>query len=175
MNHCKYAFLIASFSNLLLGMGEAKEYSIQDFLDSKPNYQVATFGNCFLKSIPETPNKFTSVKGIENIDGIRKMNRITLDGNPIRLEGSPFEGLNLACTVITLNACGLTSLNPTFFEGLTKLQRLELKDNAIKHLPENWGTLTQLKELSLERNPLTDEQLLQAKKALPNAIIWVSK
>lgn len=162
----KYALTTLSLSSLAFAMQEpsvttaakAPEFkggSIQNLLDSKPNYQLLVLGECCLEPSRSADKKFTSVAGIENIDSIAQVRRINLDGNAINLDGKPLNGMNLACSVFTLNSNGISRLLPQFFTGLHCLTRLELEDNAIDELPKNWGPLVNLVELRLSKNRLT--------------------
>lgn len=152
MNYFKYALLALSISNFTLAMEDTPKFkggSVQDLLDSKPNYQICMLSECCLESLPDSTTKFTSVKGIENIPDIKEMRRINFDNNLIRLVGSPFVGLGLKCTILTLNSNGIEHFNPSFFEGLDHLERLELERNCFKSLPKpkDWKPLAQLRKL----------------------------
>lgn len=170
MNYVTFTFLAISFSTLALSMEKPKEKSVQDLLNSKPNYQLIGLSSCNLRG-----EGLTSVEGIGNVDRIKDLYRINLDDNNIRLEGTPFKHLALTyCHIITLNRNNLTSVNPAFFEGLPNLEHLELMVNDLRELPADWGPLTKLQTLSLERNPhLTRELVSAAQEALPNTTIYV--
>lgn len=178
MNYSKLALAALFTSAHIFSMdkpscSQKKGYSIQDYLDSIPNLQICWVHECDLDSLSDAPNKFTSVQGIQNIDGIEKMWRINLDGNNIKLEGSPFLGLNLPCRILTLNRNQISALSPAFFAGLSHLKTLELNRNNITELPDNLGALSHLDVLELAENPLVKDeaQIAKIKKALPNVNI----
>lgn len=177
MKYTAYAFLMLSLSSFTMDdptapKGTKKEYSVQDLLDSKPNYQICILGECCLASLPDSNNKFTSVKGLENVDTIEKMNRINFDNNLISLSGSPFVGKHFKCTIFTLNGNGITTFNPTFFAGLNHLRELELKYNKISELKaEDLKSFHKLERLVLFGNPLSQDNLDELNQKFPNLTI----
>jgi Leucine-rich repeat (LRR) protein len=122
--------LIFSINSLAM----EKEYSIQDLIDSKPNYRLCMGSECCLASLPSSKSKFTSIIGIENVEDVKRMYRINLDNNLIRLQGSPFQQNEFTCRVFTLNSNGISTFNPAFFAGLKHLLEIELKNNKIEEL-----------------------------------------
>ena len=178
MNYSKLALAALlttahAFSMNETSCSQKKGYSIQDYLDSKPNLQICWVHECDLETLNDDPNKFTCVQGIQNIDGIEKMWRINLDGNNITLEGSPFLGLNLQCRVLTLNRNQISSVSPAFFAGLSHLKRLELNRNNMSELADNLELLSHLEVLELAGNPVVEDaaQIAKIIKALPHVNI----
>lgn len=146
------AFLLSSLIHAMdtpqsVGDAAKKEKSVQDFLNSKPNYQLIGLNQVSLER-----HGFTSLKGIENVDRVSKMEHINCDDNCIRLDGTPFNGF--ACRVITLNRNGLTAITPSVFSGANHLTQLSLASNEISALPADWGPLHALTYLNLRANKL---------------------
>lgn len=177
MNYFKYVLLSLVLSNFALAMDSNKPKfkggSIQDLLDSKPNYQLCILGECALSSLPDSKNKFTSIKGIENIPDIEEMRRIQLDNNEISLEeDSLFVGKGYKWEIFNLDRNGIKSFNPAFFAGLNKLRILELKYNDIKEIkPEDLEALPTLERLELTGNPIPQDNRDELTRKFPNLSI----
>jgi Leucine rich repeat len=149
-----YACLLFSVSMIAMDNPQ-KEYSVQDMLNSNPRY-VSCIGT--LCTFAATSPSLTSVVGIENVDGIASKERIILDNNSIRLQGSPFKGKRFHCNVLTLNSNGIITFNPEFFAGLKHLHVLELKNNKLEEIkPEDLKALRKLTTLVVTGNKLSDD------------------
>lgn len=156
MNYSKLALstlFVCSFSltmedERLSGALVGHSRSVQNLLDSQPNYQLVGLNQATLSE-----QKLTGLDGIENVDKIDCIEDINCDNNCIiGLEGTPFAASNAQCKKITFNKNLLTRLNPTFFTGLAHLTQLELCNNFITELPADWGPLVALTHLNLSRN-----------------------
>lgn len=177
MNYFKYALLALTLNNFAFAMDSNKPKfkggSVQDLLDSKPNYRLCILGECALSSLPDSKTKFTSIKGIENIPYIEEMRRIQLDNNEISLEeGSLFVGKGYNWEIFNLDRNGIKSFNPTFFAGLNQLRILELKYNDIKEIkPEDLEAFPKLERLELTGNPISQHNIDELTRKFPNLSI----
>lgn len=168
MKFITYTLLAFSINTISMETPQ-KEYSIQDLLDSKPNYRLCIGSECCLANLPASKNKFTSITGIENVEDAQVMYRINLDHNLIRLQGSPFEQKEFKCGVFTLNSNGIRTFNPTFFVGLKHLRILELKNNMIEELKyEDLHAFPKLEMLVLIGNKLSEDNKDEIVTKFPN-------
>ena len=154
-------------SNLTMLTMQAKRIEI-------PQRDVCVLRN--LKSLTLGKFKFPSAIFLRCFQKITKLATLQLMSielkNISRATFSPFRRISL--TKLRLINCGLRRLNVDIFEDLSRLQELDLSQNAIASLPNDiFVPLTKLHQLNLSGNKLkvVSDELLQPLRYLRNLYI----
>lgn len=106
-----------------------------------------------LQSLKLDGNKFFSAESIEPLCGISTLTHLTLHRNPLRALPQPQIGRLSRLQLLDLRNTALRELPDALFD-LVDLQYLRLQRNSLRRLPPRIGALSRLHTLSLDQNKL---------------------